>query len=426
MKSTTVTVTKLFALTALSLTLAACSKPAPVAEEARPVRVTRVQASDAQAITAFAGEIKPRYEADMSFRIGGKIQARLVDLGAQVKKGQVLARLDPEDANLNAAASRATLTAAESDLEFAKAELARYEDLLAKKFVAQGVYDGKLNAYKAALAKRDSARAQASVSGNQASYTALVADADGVITAINADPGQVVAAGQVVVRMARLGEKDAVISVAENQLAAVKANPEAKINLWAQPDKLYNGKIREIAASADAATRTYTVKVALEDADEALRWGMSANVGFLGAGGAVAKPVIVVPMTALTQTDDASGAKPAVWVVGADNKVQLKNVGVGSYGERGVVITDGLKGGETVVTAGVHMLKAGQAVKPLQETPAPMQSIPVTQTASKGAALNPSLNPAALNPVQLPLPQSISAQTIGNAKVAQVNAQVAK
>jgi RND family efflux transporter MFP subunit len=425
MKSTTVTVTRLLALTALGLLLAACSKPAPVAEEARPVRVTRVQASDAQAITAFAGEIKPRYEADMSFRIGGKIQARLVDLGAQVKKGQVLARLDPEDANLNAAASRATLTAADSDLEYAKAELARYEDLLAKKFVSQGVYDGKLNAYKAALAKRDSARAQASVSGNQASYTQLVADADGVITAINADPGQVVAAGQVVVRMARLGEKDAVISVAENQLAAVKANPEAKINLWAAPDKLYNGKIREIAASADAATRTYMVKVALEDADEALRWGMSANVGFLGAGGA-AKPVIVVPMTALTQTDDNSGAKPAVWIVGSDNKVQLKSVGVGSYGERGVVITEGLKGGETVVTAGVHMLKAGQVVKPLQEAPVPMQTIPVTQTASKGAALNPTLNPAALNPVQLPLPQSISAQAIGNAQVAPVNAHVTK
>ena len=359
--------TQVFALTTLTVLLAACAKHEPPAEEPRPVRVTRVQLVDAQAVTAFAGEIKPRYEADMSFRIGGKILSRAVDLGSPVKKGQVLARLDAEDANLNAAASRATLTAAESDLEFAKAELARYEDLLAKKFVAQGVYDGKLNAYKAAVAKRDSARAQASVSGNQAGYTSLVADADGTVTAVNADPGQVVAAGQVVMRVARLGEKDAVINVAENQLAGVKANPEAKINLWAQPDKLYNGKIREIAASADATTRTYTVKVALEDADEALRWGMSANVGFLGAAGGNGKPVIVVPLTALTQTDDASGAKPAVWVVGGDSKVQLKSVAVGSYGERGVVITQGLSGGETVVTAGVHMLKAGQPVKPLPE-----------------------------------------------------------
>jgi RND family efflux transporter MFP subunit len=413
MKSTALTLKNFLGLAALTVVLAACSKPAAVAEDVRPVRVTRVQAVDAQSVTAFAGEIKPRYEADMSFRVAGKIQARLVDLGAQVKKGQVLARLDPEDANLNAAASRATLTAADSDLEFAKAELARYEDLLAKKFVSQGVYDGKLNAYKAAAAKRDSARAQASVSGNQAAYTSLVADADGVVTAVNADPGQVVTAGQVVLRVARLGEKDAVISVAENQLAAVKSNPDAKINLWAQPDKLYSGKIREIAASADAATRTYTVKVALEDADESLRWGMSANVGFLGAAGVAAKPVILLPMTALTQTDDQSGAKPAVWIVGQDNKVKLQSVAVGSYGERGVVITDGLKGGETVVTAGVHMLKAGQAVKPLQETPA---ALPATATAFKGAA-SPGTAPATFN-----APQGAAGTAVAQA-VTQVSAR---
>jgi len=371
-------------LLAVTLIAAACSKPAPPVEDIRPVRVTKVAPVDGQAVTAFAGEIKPRYEADMSFRVGGKILTRNVDLGSQVKKGQVLARLDAEDANLNATAARATLTAAESDLEFAKAELARYADLLAKKFVSQGVYDGKLNSYKAAAAKRDSARAQASVSGNQANYTQLVADADGVVTSLNAEPGQVVAAGQVVVRVARLGEKDAVISVAENQLAGVKANPEAKINLWANPDKLYSGKVREIAASADATTRTYTVKVALEDADEALRWGMSANVGFPSAAGAAGKPVILVPLTALTQIDDKAGARPAVWVVGGDSKVQLQGVAVGRYGENGVVITDGLKGGEVVVTAGVHMLKAGQAVKPQLETPA---APPATATAFKGAAM---------------------------------------
>jgi RND family efflux transporter MFP subunit len=374
------------ALIALTLLLAACGQHTEPVEEARPVRVTRVKAVDAQSVTAFAGEIKARYEADMSFRVAGKILARNVDLGTTVKKGQVLARLDPQDADLNAAASRATLTAAESDLEFARAELARYEDLLAKKFVAQGVYDGKLNAFKAAQAKRDSARAQASVSGNQANYTTLVADADGVVTSLNAEPGQVVAAGQVVVRVVRLGEKDAVISVAENQLAAVKANPDAKISLWANPSKLYTGKVREIAASADAATRTYTVKVAIEDADDALRWGMSANVGFLGNGEGAGKQVILVPMTALTQTDDKSGAKPAVWVVGTDSKVQLKPVAVGQYGENGVVVLSGLSGGETVVTAGVHMLKAGQPVKPLMDAVAQRASRAASSLAQSDAA----------------------------------------
>ncbi len=382
---------------AVMLTLSACGeKPVP-APEIRPVRVTRALAADAHAVTTYAGEIKARYETDMSFRVGGKILARLVDTGAMVKKGQALARLDAQDANLNAAAARANLAAADSELEFAKAELARYEDLLAKKFVAQGIYDQKLNAHKAAVAKRDSAAAQSSVSGNQAVYTTLTADADGVVTAVTAEPGQVVAAGQAVVRIARLGEKDAVINVAENQLAAVKANPRAKIGLWSNPDKLYAGTVREIAAAADPATRTYTVKVKIDDADEALRWGMSATVGFVAAvpdAGAKSAPAsvstsasasssssaraIVLPMTALTQTDDKAGAKPAVWVVGNNSKVKLVPVSVGTYTEQGVVIQSGLAGGEMVVIAGVHKLQAGQQVKPL----AP--EMPVVQAAMPG------------------------------------------
>ena len=369
---------------ALAALLTACSQKAPVAEEARPVRVTRALAVDPQGLTTYAAEIRPRYETDMSFRLAGKILTRNVDLGASVKKGQVLARLDAQDANLNAVAARATLAAADSEAEFAKAELARYDDLLAKKFVSQGVYDQKLNAHKAAVAKRDAAQAQAGVSGNQASYTTLVADADGVVTALNAEPGQVVNAGQPVVRVARLGEKDAVISVAENQLAAVKANPNARIALWANPAKLYAGKVREIAASADATTRTYTVKVALADADEALRWGMSANVGFASNDAEAngnAKRMIVLPMTALTQTDDKSGAKPAVWVVGADSKVKLTPVEIGRFGEAGVTVLAGLTGGETVVTAGVHKLQSGQAVKPLMDN----GLVPVAQEDTQAA-----------------------------------------
>lgn len=366
----------------LALLLAACSPKPPVADEARPVRVTRALAVDAQGLVSYAGEIKARYETDMSFRLAGKILTRQVDLGASVKRGQVLARLDAQDANLNAAAARATLAAAESELDFAKAELTRYEDLLAKKFVSQGVYDQKQNAYKAALAKRDAANAQSGVSGNQAAYTSLVADADGVVTAINAEPGQVVVAGQPVVRVARLGEKDAVISVGENQLAAIKVNPVAKIVLWSNPGKSYSGKVREIAASADAVTRTYTVKVALADADDALRWGMSANVAFASADNAptgAAKRMIVLPMTALTQTDDKSGAKPAVWIVGADNKVKLTPVEIGRYSEQGVTVLAGLAGGETVVTAGVHKLISGQTVKPLTDGGSALTAPPVAQ-----------------------------------------------
>ena len=351
--------------------LQACGEKTAVAPDVRPVRVTRATLVDAQGVNTFAGEIRARYETDMSFRVAGKILSRAVDAGATVKKGQVLARLDAQDANLNAVSARATLVAAESELDYAKAELTRYDDLLARKFVSQGVYDQKLNAHKAAVAKRDSARAQAGVSGNQAAYTTLLADADGVVTAVNAEPGQVVNAGQAVVRIARLGEKDAVINIAENQLATVKANPQALIALWANPDKRYAGRVREIATAADPVTRTYTVKVKIEDADDALRWGMSATVGFAGAAtgepnaAALGQRVILLPMTALTQTDDKSGAKPAVWVVGADGRVRLTPVAVGKYAEQGVTVVGALAGGETVVTAGVNKLQPGQQVKPL-------------------------------------------------------------
>ena len=374
----------LLAITLAAL-LAACAPKQESVQVPRPVKVIQAVATDGQSVSAYAGEIRARFESDVSFRVAGKLVARTVDLGTQVKKGQVLARLDAQDANLNVMSARASLASAESDLDFARAELARYQDLLARKFVSQGVYDQKVNAFKAAQARRDAANAQVGVSGNQAVYTTLTADADGVVTALNAEPGQVIAAGQAVVRIARLGEKDAIINVAENQLAQVKANPKAKVALWANPGKLYNGRVREIAAAADAATRTYTVKVAIEDADEQLRWGMSANVGFPVGGGAASAKVIVLPMTALTQTDDKSGARPAVWVVGSDAKVRLTPVTVARYAEEGVVVAGGLVGGETVVTAGVHKLLPGQQVRPLTDSGAGVVTKAVASNAPPSA-----------------------------------------
>jgi membrane fusion protein, multidrug efflux system len=367
-----------------ALIFSACSKKVEVAEEARPARVLKVSSSDGAAVTTYAAEIRARYEGDLSFRVPGKLLARSVDLGATVKRGQVIARLDAQDANLNAQSARASLASAESDLEFNKAELARYKDLREKNFVSQGVYDQKDNAYKAALARRDAAKASASVSGNQANYTTLTADADGVVTAVSAEPGQVVAAGQAVVRVARKGEKDAVFNVAENQLSAVRANPNVKVSLWANPGKLYSGKVREVASAADAVTRTYAVKVVVDDAEDELRLGMSANVVFAGAEASPGR-TIVVPMTAITQGDDKSGAKPAVWVVDATNKVQLKPVTVVRYTESGAILGGGLNGGEVVVVAGVHKLRAGQTVKPMQDGAAPAAA-PMAAAAPPAAA----------------------------------------
>lgn len=373
------------ALLGCGVLLAGCAPKVEVSADIRPVRVVRAVAGDAQGATAFAAEIKPRYEGDLSFRVAGKILARNVELGASVRRGQVLARLDPQDANLNLAAAHANLASAESDLEFARADLARYKDLRDRNFVSQGVYDQKDNAFKAATARRDSARAQAGVSGNQASYATLNADADGVVVAIGAEAGQVVSAGQPVLRVARLGEKDAVLNVGENQVALIRANPKAAISLWAAPDKLCRGRVREIAAAADAATRTYQVKLAIADADEQLRWGMSANVGF--AGSVAQAQVILLPMTSLLQSDDKSGAQPAVWVVGADQKVQLRAITIGRYGESGLMVTGGLNGGELVVVAGVHKLKAGQSVKPMAaDAQSPAAATAGATSAPKGAS----------------------------------------
>jgi RND family efflux transporter MFP subunit len=336
------------AVVAVLSAVAGCTPKTEPAAAVRPVKVMQVAARDARDIAAFAGEIRARHETDVAFRVGGKILERRVELGETVKRGQLLARLDPQDADLNAASARAALAAAASDLEFARAELARYRDLLAKNFVSQVAYDQKLTAFKAAEARRDAAQAQAGVSGNQAAYTSLLADADGVVTAVSGEPGQVVTAGQAVMRIARLGEKDAIISVAENQLALLRANPGARIVLWSNPGKVYRGRVRDVAAAADA--------------DEGLRLGMSASVGFDAPPGAQA---ILLPAAALSQTGDKSGAKAAVWVVGSDGRVAPVEVHVLRYTESGVVIGAGLKGGETVVIAGAHKLVAGQQVRPV-------------------------------------------------------------
>ena len=354
---------KIYTLAVLSaLALAACGQEAPKTETVRPVKVVKAQAAGGDTLAAFAGEIRARHETDLAFRVGGKLLARPVDLGARVGKGQLLAQLDPEDLRLAAAASRAQVASAEADFAFAKAELERYEQLLKQKFISETSLDAKKNAYAAALARRDATRAQASVSGNQAEYAELRADFAGVITAVNAEPGQVVAAGQAVVKLARLGALDAVIAVAESQIANLRKTKAVRVVLWSQPDKVYAGRIREIAAAADPATRTYLVKVEIEKPDDALRLGMTANVVLLDAATSPT-PITLVPLAAVYQKGDEA----AVWVVGADNTVKLRRVKVQQYREHNALIASGLQAGETVVAAGVHKLREGDAVQPLPE-----------------------------------------------------------
>ena len=349
---------------AAGATLAACSKPPEKVDLARPARVMTVHKTNGADMMVFAGEVRPRYEIDLSFRIGGKLLERKADMGATVSKGQPLARLDPQDARLSAAAAEAQVAAADADLALAKAELDRSQQLLDQKFISQAAYDNKVSAFSVALAKRESARAQSAVSGNQAVYTTLVADSPGVITAVLAEAGQVVAAGQPVMKIARTEEREVVISVAEGQASALAPGAPAQISLWAHPGKVYAGRVREVAPTADTLTRTYAVRVSVINADESLRWGMTANVGIAGMkSGALPAGAIVVPLTALNEQGQAT----QVWVVGPGNAVQPRPVQVAQYLESGAVVAQGLEGGEMIVVAGVHKLNPGEVVKPLPE-----------------------------------------------------------
>ncbi|MBK7469971.1 MAG: efflux RND transporter periplasmic adaptor subunit [Betaproteobacteria bacterium] len=282
---------------------------------------------------------------------------------------------------------------ADADVAYAKAELERSRQLLEQKFISQAAYDNKLSAHQVAVARRDSARAQSAVSGNQAGYTTLVADTAGVITAVIAEAGQVVAAGQSVMKLARTEEREVVISVAESQAAALRVGAPAMISLWSQPQKTYTGRVREVAPAADALTRTYLAKVSVLDADAALRWGMTANVGVVGMrGAALPGGAIVVPLTALNQ----QGQQAHVWVVGPGNAVQRQPVQVGQYLDGGAVIAAGLAGGETIVVAGVHKLNAGDVVRPLPE---PVTAAAATNAAAAGAgrdAVPPAAGAAAM------------------------------
>lgn len=345
-------------LLVLALLLAAACGNGKVAEgPVRPVITQTVVPGAYATRDVYSGELRARHETDLAFRVGGKVVARLADPGSRVKKGQVLARLDPEDAMLAARAAAAQLASAEGDLALAKAELERHADLLAKKFISQSAYDVKHNAFNAARARTEQARSQAAMSANQQEYTTLVSDADGVVISVSAEPGQVVAAGQPVLKLAHSGEKEVVVSVPEGQLSRFKVGQPVAVSLWAEPSQPFAGRVREIAGGADPVTRTYAVRVNAPAAPAGAKLGMTANVAFADSAQA---GLVLLPMSAITRRGDQA----AVWVVEpATSKVKMQPVAIGQFREDGVTIVEGLKAGDVVVTAGVHKLRAGQSVR---------------------------------------------------------------
>lgn len=345
---------KLPLVAACALLLAACSKEAPKTEDIRPVRAMVLQSSDIDVNAEFSGEVRSRVESRLGFRVGGKIISRKVDVGSIVKRGQALMDLDPQDLKLSQAQSMAALRAAETTRDLASAELKRYQELREKNFVSQAILDAKLSAFKSAQAQVDSAQAAYRGMSNQAGYASLESDIDGVVTAVDAEVGQVVSPGTPVVRVAKTDEKEIVFGVPEDKVDTLRAITDVHVRLWASPDKAVQGKIREISPVADPSTRTYAFRVSIPASLSEAKLGMTALVAFASR---TPQPQIKVPLTALFHEKAAT----SVWVV-ENGAVRLVPVTVSGVSGNDLVLGSGVKPGQTVVTAGVNLLKPGQKV----------------------------------------------------------------
>ena len=344
-----------------ALLLAACGKaPETRPEEVRPVRVLKVgepKGSSARSVE-FAGEVRARYETRLAFRVGGKIVERNVEVGARVRQGQVLARLDPEDLAQAAASASAQVASVQAERELAAADLKRYTDLREKNFISQAEFDRRASAFTTADARLQAVRAQYRQAANQTAYATLAADTAGVITAIEAEAGQVVAAGQTVARLARPGEKEVVIAVPESQHARLERAREFTISLNALPGKTWQGRLRELSPVADPVTRTYAARITVLGAGEDVDLGMSARVAVADLE---ARAGIELPIAALYARGDA----PQVWLVGTDGTVRLAPVTTRGVTAERVVVDSGLAAGDLVVIAGAQLLRPGQRVRPM-------------------------------------------------------------
>lgn len=336
--------------------LAACSRPQPAEEPVRAVKVITVGASSMQSGSEFAGEVRPRVESRLGFRVAGKITRRQAEVGQRVKAGTVLAQLDPQDYRLAADAARAQLAAAVTNRDLAAADFKRFASLRDQNFISSAELDRRESTLKAAQAQVAQAQAQLASQGNQQRYTSLVADVSGVITAVEAEPGQVVAAGAPVVRIAQDGARDVVFSVPEDKITAVRPGTGVTVRLWAGQGEV-TGRVREVAASADPATRTYPVKVSL---DAAAQPPLGATVTVLPqALRQDAVQAIKVPTSALRHEGQGS----AVWVLDTQTMtVKSQPVQVATADGNEAVIAAGLQPGVQVVAAGVHVLAPGQKV----------------------------------------------------------------
>jgi RND family efflux transporter MFP subunit len=344
---------------AIGLALAACEEvEAPKEAEIRPVRTVVVEPKPIKDSRQAIGEIKPRHETDVSFRVSGKLVSRGVDVGAMVDAGSVLAKLDDQDYRNKVQSAETDIAAAEAVLSEARSTEERQQKLVKTGVTTRANLEVAVKNLQSAQAELDAALVAAAMAHDQLSYAELKADFGGLVTAVGAEAGQVVNVGQMIVRLANPSERDAVFSVAEVAFRGFKPGdtPEVQVTLLSDPSVSITGVVHEVSPMADPATRTYQVKVALKDAPVEMRFGASVS----GRLKIATPPVVVLPGSALFD----KGGKPAVWVYNADStEVTLRLVVVGSYETDKVVIAEGLAKGDVVVTAGVNQLREGQKVR---------------------------------------------------------------
>lgn len=355
------------AVLALSaLTLFACSEKPAAEAPVRPVRVMTVGSSGIAPVAELAGEVRARVESRLGFRVNGKILSRKVEAGQRVKRGQELARIDARDYQLQRASADAGVAAAQADLANARNELKRFEELRKQGFVSETELERKRVALSLAEANFSQAQNGASLEGNRLGDTVLRADADGVIVSVEADVGEVVAAGTPVMTLAQDGARDIAVEFPEDRTPLAKI-ATAEVSLWAQPGVSYPAKLRELSASADPVTRTFRARYSVQAPAGALALGQSASlllrVPVIGKG-------TRLPTTALISGEslgakETGPAKSLVWVLdseaGTVKKVPVQVVGI----EGNDVLVAGLADGTQVVTAGVHVLTEGQKARPL-------------------------------------------------------------
>ena len=351
------TLLSLFAL--LPLAVGCQRAPAEKPEEPHPVAVLTVTPTEVTATHSYTGVVRARYEADLGFRVPGKVTARFVEVGQRVSAGQTIAALDPADYELSVKSATAELGVVEAEVRNAEAELARAEKAAKAGVASTSELDARRAADTSARERVTKAKRELELANNRLAYCTLAADADGLVVAVPVEAGQVVAAGQAVVRVARAGQREAVVSIPEHRLSEVKAG-SATVSLWSSgPDRRFPVKLRELSPAADPTTRTYQARFAIADDVPGVELGMTATVHLTtGSSG----PSFVLPASALVR----QGSQGSVWVIGEGGKLALTPVTVARYGQDEVVISEGLRGGEKVVRAGVNRLHAGLLVRPAE------------------------------------------------------------